>query len=263
MPNAVLIAQEKQKQLPPTKPKKKKNGIASIVFSLLIISFSFIIAFHFINTGDEIMLDTASKGYSAGKEAYENAKTQAAEEVYQNYYDSSYTYAERKNHVSNLTLITITQVEKINQLEVLKVSKNTVVVENSSDNASGTFSWLSLTGSAVYVVNLDMAEYLIDQHRSTVIVRIPKPTFEYQSINEIDNLTTHTKKKINNGSINEGETIAQNLINKGNEELLSELQADQDSPQKAKESAVSLITSLVKQANPEIPNLQVTVEFMD
>ena len=113
------------------------------------------------------------------------------------------------------------------------------------------------------IVNLNTAEYVIDQQRSSVIVRIPKPTFEYRPIEEVEELITNTKHHLQNGSIKEGETITQDLIKKGNEEIRSELKANQENLPKAKESAVSLITSLVKQANPEIPNLQVIVEFMD
>ena len=259
MPNAVIVAPEEQKQLPPTKPKKRK--VKWPIFIIGILPWTF--AIYQCQKTQILNIDTASKGLTAGMNAYEKTKEQSADEVYQSYYDSSYHYAEKKNHVSNQTLITITKVEEINQLEVLEVSQNTVETESSENNASGTFTWLSMTGSAVYVVNLNTAEYVIDQQRSSVIVRIPKPTFEYRPIEEVEELITNTKHHLQNGSIKEGETITQDLIKKGNEEIRSELKANQENLPKAKESAVSLITSLVKQANPEIPNLQVIVEFMD
>lgn len=160
-------------------------------------------------------------------------------------------------------MITIEKIEEVNNLEVLEVRRNTVVVESSDNNDSGTFSWLSMTGSAVYVVNLDMAEYLIDQRRSSVTIRVPKPVFEYRQIDKIVNLATHTEKKLKNGSIAEGEEIAQKLIKEGNETIRAELQADQESPQKAQEAAVKMITSLVRQTNPEVHDLHVNVEFME
>lgn len=266
MANAVLTEPKSQKKTSPQPTKKKGNSAWGIVILIVLIGVCAalgIMVYSKHNAGADSINNAKESGLAAGMTAYENAKVQAANEVYQAYYDSSYSYAEKKHHVSNHVLINIEEVTEVNRLDVLEASYNTVAVENSKDNDSGTFSWLSMTGSAVYYVNLDTAEYIIDQPRSTVIVRLSKPAFEYRQIDEIDELATHTKHKVLNGSVADGSSIANDLIQKGNDEIQSELAGNQENPIKAQEAAKVLITSLVKQANPEIHDLHVSVEFME
>lgn len=101
MPNAVIIAPEDQKQITSSKQKRRKDGFMVMLFSILISAALFTTAYFLSKTGDTILLDTAAKGIAAGMDAYEKSKEQTAGEVYQSYYDNSYAYAEKKNHVSN------------------------------------------------------------------------------------------------------------------------------------------------------------------
>ena len=262
MTNAVIMEREKKKASPVKAPKKKKsNGfvIGLTIAGVCIGGTAGVLAYKKWSNANDLVVASATAGYEAGMEAYESAKNQAASEVYQEYYDNSYYYAEKKNHVSNNVLITIDSVEEINRLEVLEVSANTVVTEESSNS----FAWFSFTGSAVYYVDLNTADYIIDQQRSTVVVRLSKPVLDYRGLNEVENLMSKTKSILSNGSIANGEKIADSLIKKGDEQIQKELQEEQDNPQKAKEAAISFITSLVMQTNPDVPDIHVVVEFME
>ena len=239
------------------------GDIAILIVSALIIIAAGIWTFLNVKDGNDQEAAAAQEAIPVGFSAYHEAEEQTASEVYLQYYKASAQNAEHAYHVSSYEEISIERLEELNDLDVLEVSQTEVVIEDSANNDSGTFCWLSVTGSAVYQVNMDMAEILADDARGAVTVRIPAPQLAYRGLDEVEELATHTQYTFfNNGSIAEGTAIADELIKEGDRKVYEALCADQDSPERAKASAQALIRSLVKEANPDIPDLAVEVEVM-
>ena len=66
-----------------------------------------------------------------------------------------------------------------------------------------------------------------------------------------------------NGSISEGVHMTVDMLNEAVYKIKKSLMSNQYIYENAQSVAVSMITNLVKELNPDIPNLIVEVEFMD
>lgn len=223
---------------------------SKILLLVLLLAALSIVFFHW---GKSILLHSA-------KEAYESRK----EEAYQETYNSYVSMGEQAYHTSNRALISVNSAEEASELEVLTVSATVFVCD-----AKKTI-WEEISGSSHFSVNLKAAEYIIDENRSTVYVRLPEPRLEETvSLDEdsiqiyvlqSDGKLSHTVQKIT-GSIQGGISESMNMRKEAANQILNDLQSDTDYPEVAKGSAKTMISALIRELNPTVSDLKIFVDF--
>lgn len=244
--NKEMISEETEK----TQKKKFPALIVIIIMILLIVCGYF--CWSIINQ----VIKTANN-------QYRDAKAAKSEEVYNEFYQASFDLAEARHHTKNSFSINIGSINEEANLEVLEVSDVEFVVMGEEDNDNKITAWLEVPGKGVFTVNMKIGEFLIDNERHYVTVRIPKPeltnlSVDYQNVKKI-----LFKNDIFNDSISVGEDIARNEINEGYNKIKDKLKSDPDFYKSAENSATAIIKNLVIALNPDIPDLNVTIEFFD
>lgn len=212
----------------------------------------------------------AEKFVTALGESYRQTSNAAAEETYNRFYESSFNTAEAKNHVKNQVSISVGSLREDTELQVLKVQ--------DVEYAFGTLSnkeekWLRATGSAVFTVNLAASEFVIDDARQHVLVRIPKPeagSFDLE-VEAPDDISPKQSKSFVDQITGifagdraiEGAHLHDKLRGEAYAKLQKEVASSPEFYQAAKDNAIITITNIVKSLNPEIPELKVEVEFFE
>ena len=247
--------QEKQRL-----PVRWKLGIFTVA-SLAIVIFAGYYSFYLWGVAVTDATLTAKDTFVATKES-------VSETTYQRFYNDAFNRAEKKYHVSNRAAITIGDLREESKLEVLQVSDVEYITYDEDD----THAWLEVTGNAVYTVDLSIAEYLIDSERSVVRVRLPKPILGEPWVDSINKLLMVESDDGGSGisqiipffgknSAGQGSVLAQQQIGEGKQKIQSALLSNQSFYQYAEKSAETIITNLIKDVNPDTPNLSVCVEF--
>ena len=166
-----------------------------------------------------------ANGSRAVKQAFDRERKAAEESVYQSFYEQGFKAGEEEYHVKNRAVITLGNLRETANLEVLSVSDVAFMIENPNSENNNIQSWIQVPGTGVYTVDLAAGEFLVDDERSMVFVRVPKP-----------------------------ELLPMNRIQ---EDISSNLQYYEF----AEKSARSLLENLIRSVNSEIPDLKVEIEF--
>ena len=111
------------------------------------------------------------------------------------------------------------------------------------------------------MVDLKAAEFITDNANHYVLVRIPYP--ELTNVTITDTTKRWFRDDLANGSYSEGVDLALKQRNEASLQIQKALMSNQYIYENAQDVAVSLLINLVKQFNPDIPDLVVEVEFMD
>lgn len=200
-------------------------------------------------------------GINQIKEFYNTAR----EKAYNGIYQMAFEFAETRNHVSNQAVITVEGIQEVSRLEVLTVRDSEFIIKNKDGNDKTT-SWLEVQGVGVFTVDLSAGEYIVDTERKYVYVRVPKPVLTECAV-------TGTGKRFwndggvfynfFNGSIADGVRLSQEQMSEGRMKLEDSMRKSRIFNEASKDAAISMIESLVQQWNPNIPDLQIEVEFME
>ena len=205
--------------------------------------------------------DSVKVGASALADMYNTAYSEEKDASYAKLYQSAFDRAEKKYHVSNTVIISVGNLEESERLEVLKATDVEFITEDSDKNSGGVTAWLEVTGQGTFVVDLKAAEFIINNEQRNVLVRLPNP--------ELTNITiTKSERKLFkddlfNGSYSEGVSLAIKQRNEAALQIQKALMSNQFVYENAQKVAKSMITNLIKQFNPDIPDLTVDVEYMD
>lgn len=230
------------------------GAIAGIAFLLLTVIFLLV--------GSVFSSRAVTVGAEAAAAAYDEAELTAKQNMYNEFYSSAYEKSFENNKVSNNISISIGEVREMAKLEVLRVSTVQYIPENNEDNDKGITAWLEVPGFGVYTVDLLAGEYIIDNERKSVTVRVPEPvleqvTIDYQGVERLF---------FNNEGFNEsyrvGEEIARKQLKQGYEKIYNELKSDTSYYYSAISSAEKLIKRLIIDLNRNVDGLVVEVEFM-
>lgn len=217
-----------------------------------------------------LYMDIITRGTEAASDSYDDARDQKAEEVYDSFYDASYKRAWETYYTKNRVDITIGDLKEQNKLEVLQVSCVDYAITSDEDKGKLSFItdkltgthdyWIEIPGSGVFVVNMQEAEFITDNERDYVLVRIPQPELGpfKVDVGGIKPLVTSE-----GGKAKEGIDVANESIKEGERRMTQEIMNNQDYYTKASESARFILTNLIKQLNPKRENLVVDVEFVD
>lgn len=242
-------------------PRRKKAGDNWIIWTAILAAVLILICVSSIL----VIKRSVSLGVSGAKDGFANGYETARNSTYQQFYDTAYQISEDSHHVSNEVAISISTVKEKSNLEVLKVSDVVYIITDAGDTKSGTTSWLKVNGTGIFTVNLTAAEYLVDNNRHYVLVRIPAPVLDTDniSIDSFESLFYKENKMNFSNSVQSGERLAQAQLNEAQQQIQEDFLASENYEKIAKTSAESMVEALIKGLNSEISDLQVQVEFYD
>lgn len=233
------------------KEKTKSQKICLIIALILFIAAGFMSFWAFNN------------GSRSVRAAFDREKQAAEESIYNSYYEKGFQAGEEAYHVKNRAVISLSNIRETSNLEVLSVSDIAFMIEEPGIDNKNIQSWLEVPGTGVFTVDLSAGEYLVDDERTMVFVRVPKPELLPMNIS-IDHANIKILRFVSNGwktSIRDGEQMAEKQLNEARtfiqEDILSNLQYYEY----AEKSARSLLENLIRAVNKEIPDLKVEIEF--
>jgi|GEM_PF-2567621 len=242
-----------------------RRGASSVVFWLVCIVLAAVLAY--------LIPSTITHANEAAQNAYAEAKMNKSEEVYQGFYNTAYGVSESKYHVSNEVSISVTGFKETAKLEVLKVDDIEYIVTDTSKGEGilkwieDTFTakintWTKVPASAVFTVNLEASEVIVDEDRQYVLVRVPapqlgEPTIDYKNVELLEFSSTGYQ------SVGAGEDHIREQLEEATLLLRERMSTNQLFYKSAKASAVTLITNMIKALNPDLPDLEVEVLFFE
>ena len=223
-------------------------------------------------------IDTLTVGANSAISRYQNVKQEVSDSTYDEFYQKAYDISEENHHVSNQVSITLGSLKEQAKMEVLKISTVEYktpeddegdVIENILSSISTFFkgnvvSWLEVPGYGVFTVDLQSAEFIIDNERGYVLIRLPSPelsefTIDYENV-EILNFED---SGIFKNPVKIGEDLARKQLQSAELTMRQNANSNQDYYQAAEKGAAKILSNLVKQLNPQIENLVVDVEFIE
>ena len=258
--------------------KNQENPKSKLWQTNRVMMFSIVLSAVFLATIIWLWMDSIAVGVSAAADSYGEKKEQVEEAVYNTFYQKSYEISEKKHHVSNDIAITIGNLQEQSKLEVLEICdvaykvtpvKEKEFIEEIIGAVQEIFSdelesWLEVPANGVFVVDLKSAEFIVDNARQYVLIRVPNPelsefTIDYAGVNLLYFEDGGLLKK----SAAVGEDMAREMLQSAELELLQEANSNQQYYKNATENAKKILTNLVKQLNPDVPDLLVEVEFIE
>ena len=196
------------------------------------------------------------------------------DETYNCFYQTAFDLAEQQNHVSNEIAISVTSAKEVSRLEVLRAGDSVYLAKNA-DETDDMISWVEVQGEGVFTTDLSAAEFICDSPRQHVLVKAPVPILSEFRISDSRTLFLKKDKQFQfpfwfpfigkptfrNGSVQAGMNLAMDQRNEAYVQLEDSMKQNRYFHESAKDSAVRAIELLVKQWNPDLPDLQVDVEF--
>ena len=233
--------------------KRNRSGKVSIVFLLTVLFGLLAIVLFIFGT---------FRGIGAVRAAFDQAKAAAAGVAYQAFYGTSYDAAEHDYHVKNRALITLSGIRETAELEVLSVSDIVYITKDKND-IFDTPLWLQVPGTGVFTLDLAAGEFLVDNERRSVYVRLPKPDLTTDNI-KID----HKNVEILNmdssaiaSSAGDGERLVQEQLNEALVQIREDIMSNLEYYKYAEESARSLLETWIRSVNKDVEDLTVEIEF--
>ncbi len=246
--------------------KRNKTTIFALVLCVFFAAFA-----------GFFMLDSLTVGALAAKDQYSTVKNSIAEATESEFYERSYSFAEKQHHVSNDVSITIGTLQEQAKLEVLTISEVEYVTpddeekknifETIANTVTGWFksdviSWLEVPGHGVFTVDLQSAEFIIDNQRQYVLIRVPRPeltnfTIDYSNVQLLkieDNGLFKNSAKV-------GEDVAREQLQSAELSMRQNANTNQAFYKSACDSTEKILKTLVAQLNPKLPGLTIDVEF--
>ena len=208
-----------------------------------------------------LLTGTVDKGVAAMSNSYNEAYSYEKDLAYSEKYDSYKQSIEKRHHVSNNVSIEIGELRETQKLEVLKVSDVEFIIEEGNNNANKITSWLEVPGEGVFVVDMAAGEYIVDNERNYVHIRVPYPELTNVKIDYADVEKVMFKNDIFNDSYKVGEELAQKQLNSASMLIKKEFVSNQKLYLSAQDAAKTSIETLVRQLNPDVEGLSVEVGF--
>ena len=207
---------------------------------------------------------------------YHSAKDTAKQETEESFYNAVFELSESAHHLSNDITIQIQGITEIRNLEVLNVFLTDYQVWPEQETSGGVLdivvdpligdaeAWIRFDGIGIFTVSLQNADFILDEQRKSVLVRVPSPVMERVLIqpDEDDVLYTSDAGLFNNAS-DTGQQLVLSLTQKAQQDMIAKARSNPEYYAQAKASAEKTITQLIKNLNPDLPDLIVEVEFID
>ena len=260
MSNEKEISKASENEVKVKKAKKQKKKTASPIRNYIKAGVMLLLTVGVVIGSIYMFKNAVKKAAASAKTTYGISRDEKAEEVYNEYYQRSFDKAEEKNHVSNRVDIVIDDIKELAEYEVLSVSDvEYVIPDKKRDNAD---VWLKVEGEGVFTTDMDLSEFVVDQESGFVLVRLPAPVLSHVRITNRETLL-YEDKSFRNYSNADGADRAREMEKRGLEQLRSYMKTNQNFYKCAQKNAEIFITSLVKECNPDLPDLKVMVEFFE
>lgn len=160
--------------------------------------------------------------------------------------------------MSNDVSIQINGIMQTSKLHVLKISGTVYIQNRNSENSI----WLKVDGTGDFTVDLGAAEYVVDNSRHYVLVRVPEPVLEEQSIAIERKTPLYLEDHVfKNGSVRDGERFVIEASAEAKQEIKKDFDADQQFSEFAKKRAEAIIRTDIIALNPDVSDIVVNVEF--
>ncbi len=241
-----MIPSEEMNHTEDTKKKTPGKNITTIVAVVIVV---------------QVVL-AVLLGIYLFRRSYNDSKNNTSEKIRKDAYNAVYEQTEKANHVSNRVSIVLTDIQEKAELEVLEVESNYIYTEKE---VSGLNVWYRIPGTGTFTVDLRMTQFIVDGERLHVLVKAPAPAITQfrENMDGAKKLLYQDDRFLPNGSVREGEGIALRMLSEARVEMIKSLEMNQGYYQAAKESAATLITSMIRALNPKIEGLTIEVVFND
>ena len=220
---------------------------------------------------------TIEAGTGAVKWSYQEAKDKASDEAYENFYNKGYKDGWDTYHVTNKAVIDIGQIQAESKLEVLTFYD--VAYEVPRDDGTENLilkltnviktplqTWLEVPVKGTFVINVKMAEFIVDEARQYVLIRVLSPEIDDKTFG-IDGENVKLLYVEQGGFLKDdaksGVERIRGQLDDAKRRIRLKTENDQSIRQNAKESATKILKALVRKMNPDIPDLQVEIQFID
>lgn len=200
--------------------------------------------------------------YKAWLGRIEDIYLAAEQKAYDDIYQTAFDRAEAWYHVSNHVLLSVEGVREVSRLEVLTVNGSEFVIKNA-DEDDPTTSWLEVKGVGVFTVDLSSGEFIVDNERHYILVRVPKPMLTECKIEGTGKQFFDDGRFFSNGSVDEGVRLSQAQLSEGRMKLEDSMKKSRVFYDASMEAAVRSIDLLVHEWNPDVQDLHVEVEFIE
>lgn len=125
-------------------------------------------------------------------------------------------------------------------------------------------AWIRFNGIGTFTVDLQNTEFILDEQRQTVLVRIPSPVIDPVLIQQDDDDVLYTSDAgLFNNSSDIGNQLILSMTQKAQQNMTAKARSNPEYYAQAKTSAKKTITQLIKNLNPDLSDLTVEVEFTD
>lgn len=256
------LVETKQKDLIRTAmPDRKMIASGVLTFGPVVL----------VIAGVLMLICAAAIGGKALESSYQTAKAAAENEVYQTYYDWGY----QNYRVTNEAKIQLDSLKQESKLEVLKVRDMVYQLEEKEGNEAwwdaviGIFTkaptvWLEVPGEGVFTVDMKQSEFIVDEERQYVLIRVPDLELSNFRIVYDDTKTLYYQDGgWMHNAVGDGIDEVKSQAEAAQNQLMVNIQSNQQFYKAAKDATKRILTDWVKQLNPELPDLVVEVEFMD
>lgn len=256
----------------PERPASRKSRRFAVKWSILV---PIVCIFLCLGISTYCFLDMFAVGANAVDTAFTPAMEEASQKIYQQFYNTAYEMAEEAHHTSNRVSISIGNLRETQKLEVLAVSEVSYQAEKQEEQGGiaeaitgflnkESNSWLEVPGSGVFTVNLQAGEFIVDEVRQTVLIRIPGPeltnfTLDYENVEVL----YFDEGGVLKNSAKYGVDKAMKQLQNAELELIQEVSNNQELYNRARAATENMLTQLVRQLNPHLLNLTVEVEFLN
>lgn len=229
----------------------KKRPVKAIIFLMIFNVF-------LIGISGYLLSQAGKAAVSGIEEAYGSRYQEVLENTAQEYYNWAFRIAEEENHSSSRVTISIGDIQEEARLEVLRVSDVEFIVHDEDDFKR----WLAVPGDGVFTVDMTESEFLIDDVRQMVIVRLPEPRLTSDRIESKDIEIYDLEKGGSNGNYSTGISAAEKDIAEGREKIRNEFLSNQEYLLSAEQSAELIIKNFILSLNPNAEELKIVVEFV-
>jgi len=206
-----------------------------------------------------VVLITKAGGVGRIQESYQNSMNNAIEEAQEEMHQAGQNMGETIYHVANRAVIELGNLQECSELEVLKVRESALNLVTGKNELTDVTSWLEVTETCEFTVDLTKAEFEVDNEEYKVNVRVPLP--KPQNFTQENYEQLFSNASIFSGSASDGQTLIEEQIKEADEEIRAKVSTNSDYLEKAKNAAETIIKNAVFALNADIEELEVEVEF--
>ena len=177
-----------------------------------------------------------------------------------------------KNHFYDVAF----ELSESAHLEVLNVFLTDYQIWPEQDSSGGILdvvtdplmgdaeAWIRFNGIGTFTVDLQNTEFILDEQRQTVLIRVPSPVMDQVLIQQDNDDVLYTSDAgLFNNSSDTGNQLILSMTQKAQQNMTAKARSNPEYYAQAKASAEKAITQLIKNLNPNLSDLTVEVEFAD